>query len=324
MKNVYFILTLILTFALLLIPLLAVENPKTEKSPNLSSSGAIPPAAQTGSDFFLLYDKGTEKTEKLSRKDYLLGVLAAEMPASYENEALKAQAVAAYTFALYRKAQNKGVDYDISNDHTVDQSYLNAAQRQEKWGDQAKTYEEKLLQCIEAVNGVALFYQNEPILAAYHAISGGNTESAEVIWGKAYPYLVPKISTGDLLSPDYLTEVTLNCEDFAAKLKTLECNPQGDAATYIGEAVKSESGTVREITLCGTKVNGTKVREVFGLKSANFELTYKNNTFIFTVKGYGHGVGMSQYGANYMAQQGSGYEDILKSYYTDCSLQKTK
>ena len=330
MKNVYLILTVVLIFGLLLIPLAAVEGTKptqTGQSSNASTqpANAAPAnAAAAGCTEFKVLDAQTQKSQTLTRKEYLLGVLAAEMPATYETEALKAQAVAAYTFALFRKAQNSSESYDITTDYTVDQAFANAEQRQKNWGEKAAECEKKLLSCIEAVDGTALFYENAPILAAYHAISGGNTESAEVVWGKAYPYLVPCVSTGDLLSPDYLSEVKLSTDDFKAKLQALGCKPEEDAAAYIGAAKKSNSGTVIQWTLCGKALTGAQLRTAFNLRSANFDLTFKDGQFYFAVKGYGHGVGMSQYGANYLAQQGSGFAEILKHYSPGCSLQQTK
>lgn len=330
MKNIYLILTVVLIFGLLLLPLTAVEGAKEAKTAN-SSSAALQPAnasaavsSAAGCNEFKVLDQQTQKVLTLSRRDYLLGVVSAEMAAENEPEALKAQAVAAYSFALHRKMQNSSEAYDITTDSTVDQAFFQAEERQKRWGSKATEYEKKLLECIDAVNGTACFYQNEPILAVYHAISGGNTESAEVVWGKAYPYLTPCVSTCDLLSPDYLSEVKLSAADFAAGLQKLGCKTEGEAAAYIGTVQKSSSGTVTECTLCGKKLTGAQLREAFGLRSANFDLTFKENCFYFAVKGYGHGVGMSQYGANYMAQQGKGYTEILQHYYPGCTLQQTQ
>lgn len=324
MKHIYFILTLVLLFSFLLIPLAAVEG-KSQPAQNENAVQTLTPkiaAEKTEEQNFDVYNPQSKKLETLTAENYLLGVLAAEMPADYEPEALKAQAVAAYTFALYKKEQNRNESYDITVDHTVDQGYLTAEERAKKWGNKTAEYESKLLAAIRATANCTLLYQSKPILAVYHAISGGNTESAKNVWGTDFPYLIPCISTGDLLCPDYLSEVKIAATDFKTKLQSLGCKPEDNFANYIGEAEKTASGTVLTQNLCGQKLSGSTLREAFALRSANFDLNFKENSFIFTVKGYGHGVGLSQYGAQYLAQQGNTFEEILAQYYPGTDLKK--
>lgn len=324
MKNVYFIVTLVLLVSFLLMPLLAVEQQKAPSTAETSSAAPNEQSQLEGVDSFSVYLSGEDKTVTLSREEYLLGVLAAEMSPDYHAEALKAQALAAYTFAYRKHLQNTSGTYDLTTDSSLDQGYLNARQRTEKWGEKAEEYEKKLKEAIAAVAGQLIVYDGQPILAAYHAISPGNTETAENVWGTACPYLQCENSAVDLLAPGYLSEVKLSTEDFVKGLSALECTVSGEATAYIGESQKSEAGTVLNITLCGKEVTGAQVRKAFSLRSAAFELSYAEGTFTFTVSGYGHGVGMSQFGANYMAQQGAGYREILAAYYRGASVVQLK
>ena len=323
MKNLYLGLTLILTFSFLLMPLIAVDSGETE--PLGTSSAPVTDTANLKSiDEFRLYFKDTEKVENIKTEEYLLGVLAAEMAATNNAEALKAQALAAYTFAYRKATQNKGSEYDLTNDSSLDQGYIDAEGRKAKWGEKQTEYEKKLKDVITAVKDMLIVYDNQPIFAAYHAISPGNTESAENVWGSAYPYLKSKSSAYDLLCPQFLSEVKVTTDDFKNKLISLGATPGDDAAKYIGKNQKTTAGTVKKITLCGKDFTGAQLRTAFNLRSAAFDLTFSNNTFIFTVNGYGHAVGMSQFGANYMAEQGSTYTEILNAYYEGIKIVKLK
>ena len=323
MKNLYLGLTLILTFSFLLMPLIAEDRGETQ--PLGPSSATVTDTATLKSiDEFRLYFKDPEKVENIKTEEYLLGVLAAEMAATNNAEALKAQALAAYTFAYRKATQNKGSEYDLTNDSSLDQGYIDAEGRKAKWGEKQTEYEKKLKDVITAVKDMLIVYDNQPIFAAYHAISPGNTESAENVWGSAYPYLKSKSSAYDLLCPQFLSEVKVTTDDFKAKLKSLGATPGEDAAKFIGKNQKTTAGTVKKITLCGKDFTGSQLRTAFNLRSAAFDLTFNNNTFIFTVNGYGHAVGMSQFGANYMAEQGSTYMDIINAYYDGVKIVKLK
>lgn len=323
MKNLYLSLTLILAFSFLLMPLIAVDSGETE-TPGTSSMPITDTANLKSIDEFKVYLKEDEKIVKVKTAEYLLGVLAAEMPATNSAEALKAQAVASYTFAYRKALQNSGSDYDLTNDSSLDQGYFDAEARKAKWGEKQAEYEKKLKDIIAAVENMLIVYNNEPIFAAYHAISPGNTEAAENVWGSAYPYLKSKSSAYDLLSPQFLSEVKVSAEDFKTKLASLGATPSGDAAKYIGKNTKTTAGTVKKITICGKDFTGAELRTAFNLRSAAFDIAFSNDTFVFTVNGYGHGVGMSQFGANYMAEQGSTYTEIIKAYYEGVKIVKLK
>ena len=276
---------------------------------------------QKTSDSFRICDMQTDTVSVMAAKDYVFGVVAAEMPALYDTEALKAQAVAAYTLACRRRADNKDKSYDITTDYTVDQSYISKADAEKRWGDKAAEYSKKIESAVAAVENLAVTYGGEPITAVYHAISSGRTEDCRDIWGGSLPYLKPVSSPGDKLAPDYTSEVKVSAEELQKKLGD-ECKLSGDPAAYFGEPKRTESGSVLTVPVCGTDISGGKIRSIFDLRSLNYSVKYADGSFTFTVRGYGHGVGMSQYGADYMAKQGNNFKEILTYYYTGCKVEK--
>lgn len=320
MKNLYFVLIIILVLGMMLIPLTATGAQK-----GLNGEDVIDLGQPSDAEGFLIYDPATEKITNLSERDYILGVVAAEMPATYQPEALKAQAVVAYTYACYKRNSRikHGGKYDLSADSSTDQGFISQDKLSEKWGENTESYQKKITDAVDEVLGYVLTYEKQPIFAAYHAISGGKTESAKNVWDTDYPYLQPVDSVGDLLCSTYLSEVSLTAEEFAAAAKEL-CTLSGDPSAWVGEITRSNSGTVLSCLLGGTSVTGKQMRTAFSLRSANFDVVYENGSFKFTVRGYGHGVGMSQYGANYMALQGNNFMEILAWYYKDCTLEKIK
>ncbi len=257
--------------------------------------------------------------QKLSAKDYIRGVVAAEMPALYEAEALKAQAVAAYTFACYRKSTKGDTEHDITADSKTDQAYTSDAACHEKWGDKADEYLDKIAAAVDAVEGELLTYNGECALSVYHAMSSGTTTACYDVWGKDLPYLVSVASVGDTLDSDYLTTAQFSEAELKEKLLPLaEIN--GEPQDWFKNLKVADSKRVVELELCGKSVSGGEIASALELRSANFEISYEGGTFTFTVRGYGHGVGMSQVGANYMAKQGSSYKEILYHYYKGCEI----
>lgn len=253
--------------------------------------------------------------------DYIFGVVAAEMPALYEKEALKAQAVAAYTFACYRIKNNTASNYDISAEPETAQCFITRQEAAKRWGENAQEYTTKLDECISAVLGQKLTYNNQIILAAYHAISSGTTNSCKDVWGNDVPYLQSVESLDDLQADNYLTEVILTTDELVDKLDEF-CAPSGNPQEYFSNVEKADSGYIKSIKYCGTVLTGSDIRSALELRSCNFEIDFSNDAFKFTVKGYGHGVGMSQTGANAMAKRGNSYEEILLYYYPGTKLEK--
>ncbi len=314
-KKIYVALSAVFLAVASLLPCIALGTDSTN-----SNIGTVSTASSPSGEYFKVYLTEEDKIEKMSCEDYIFGVVAAEMGGGYEQEALKAQTVAAYTFALYRKAENKKEDYDITDDPSVDQGYISRKDAKAKWGAYYDSYCENIEAALSASLGYVLTDSTgNPILSAYHAVSSGRTESAEVMWGEDISYLKPVESVGDLLSPNYLSERTFSAEELASLLKPA-VELTGDASGWLGGVTYSDSSTVTEIKIGGETLTGEKVRSLLSLRSACFTPTYSDGTFTFQVKGYGHCVGMSQYGANYMAKCGATFIEILSHYYSDCNM----
>lgn len=266
-------------------------------------------------------DKNSGNVTEIDLDEYLFGVVAAEMPASYNEEALKAQAIASYTYMLFRANERSGEKYDVVDDSSTDQAFITRKEAREKWGDNYDKYANKIDAVIKAVSGYVIVDEKDmPILAAYHNISAGRTESAKTVWGSEYSYLQPVDSLGDLTAKKYLSEASLTPEEIAQKL-TLPEN-DGSPSLWIGEIKTSDSGTVTEISFCEKTFTGGEIRSLLGLRSSVFTVNFDEGKFNFRVQGHGHNVGMSQYGANYLAEQGYTYIEILSWYYTGCKMKR--
>lgn len=278
---------------------------------------------------YLLLRTKTGTVEHLSPTDYIKGVVAAEMPISYEPEALKAQAVAAHTYTLRQiDASLSTPDKSLQGAYLSDdsgrfQAYLSREERQTLWGDQFEKNEARLHQAVTAVIHEVMTYGGVPIVAAFHAISGGKTENCETVWAEPLPYLQSVNSEGDLLSPDY--QVTANRTADEVRTAFLRHCPElvlseapGDWLKVVG---RSEAGTVQTLQVGNQTVTGQEARSLLGLRSADFTVSFTGSEFLFTTKGYGHGVGLSQYGADYMARQGASYREILSHFYTGVTFE---
>lgn len=331
-------LFLAITVSLLLTPVI-VKNPNASASTHNPDKESVSDYSETDTS---KSDSDNEKLEisvylsadkevvTVSELEYVCGAVAAEMPASYHAEALKAQAVACYTNAVrLRKENSENSDdnafsgADISNDSSVHQGYLTKKQRQEKWGDSFEKYENKITDAVNAVLGCTLTYKDELCVAAYHAISAGATESAKTVWGKDVDYLQSVKSTGDTLSPSYISTISLTKEQFREIAVSIGANPGiNDNSAWIGAVKMSDAKTVTTIEIAGKTFTGIEIRNAYSLKSAAFTAEVTDTGVTFKVLGYGHGVGMSQYGADYMARQGSDYKEILKHYYKGAQITK--
>ena len=269
-----------------------------------------------------------EEVVTLTEEDFLVRTLAMEMSPSTHPEALKAQAVASYTYyARRRQAQTEKADPSLKGaDFAAPNAKFPAEYTEEKlrerWGEQYEENYAKLTAAVSAVTGVTITHEGKLIDACYHAISCGNTETAQTVWGADIPYLQTVASPGDRLAAGFASDATYPAEELRAILtKELPDVTLGeDPATWFGEPALSAAGTVAQQPVGDTQLPGTRVRQLFGLRSAAFAITYADGTFTFTVKGYGHGVGMSQHGADYLAQQGYTYDEILHYYYTDVTV----
>ncbi len=274
-----------------------------------------------------LLHKESGQIEELPIDEYLYGVVSAEMPANYEEEALKAQAVAARTYTIYQISNNIGKhgDADICNDFTCCQAWISKENRMQKWSekDREKNWN-KIISAVNATAGQIITYNNEAINAFFHSNSGGKTELASNVWigGKDFPYLQSVETSGEDGYTQYSSEVTISKKDLLEKLK--QEYPDIQIKYEESESIKildyTQSGRVKTIKFGNTEIAGTKVRSLFGLKSTNFSIKLEGDNIIFSVKGYGHGVGMSQTGADSMAKTGNSYEIILKHFYTGVEI----
>ncbi len=251
--------------------------------------------------------------------EYLFCTVAAEMPAEFEPEALKAQAVAARTY-LCRKMQSEPSSpehngADICTDHTHCSAYKSLEELKAYWDRDYRKYARKIKAAVKSTDGIVMTYGGEPISAVYHSTSSGRTENAADVWGGEVPYLVSVASDWDEASPEYRSQAVFTGAEITDILR--ENYPDFDEkAPLIGNFKKSEAGGIIYITMGGVQLKGTELRTLFGLRSTNVVVTENNGRYYFSVKGYGHGVGMSQYGAEYMAKDDAAYEDILSHYYT--------
>lgn len=337
-------LCLLLFLLLLLIPLLALgakaPEKKAEPKPTASSStiATLPSAPQPSNTAkkttlpatFQILDEATGNVVTVDDKEFLFGAVATEMSPESSIEALKAQAVSAYTYYSRLRAQQrekpdpelKGADFkaNLSNWWL----YTTKEEMQKRWGAKFDEYYATLSTVADAVYGQTLQSEGELICSTYYAISSGNTESAKDIWGGNYSYLVSVASPGDVYAGGYSSTVTVTAEQVQQNAqKQWNLSLTGNPSSWFGKTERTGSGSVITQQLGGTAVKGGEVRTAFGLRSANYTVTYEKDSFTFAVKGYGHGVGLSQVGADYMARQGSDYRKILSWYYPGTTLVTT-
>lgn len=294
----YFIITLFLSFIMLFLPFLSLSDnfayaPQSEK---------ITVADETGN-----------VKDKTELSDYLVGVVAAEMPATFHEEALKAQAVAAYSYYKYQTENGKEA---ITDSSAVHQEYKTKEELKEFWGDKYDFYLQKIEETVSAVSGEYLVSEGKAVPALYHALSSGMTESAEIVFGKEVLSLKSVTSPGDRLSPDYISEKAFTKEEICS-LTDFKGNGEKIEITQ-----STDSKFVKQIIVFGKEYDGKEIRTLLNLNSPYFTVKKQDEKYIFTVYGKGHGVGMSQYSADYMARQGSSYEEILMHFYSECSIAK--
>ena len=263
---------------------------------------------------------------EMTMAEYLVGVVRAEMPAAFEQEALRAQAVAARTYTLYKLqgGGNHGEEIDICTDSTCCQAYLSEERARANWGESADRYEARIEDAVYATDGQAILYGGQPILAAFHSSAPGRTRSAGAVWINDLPYLksVSSPEEGEAI-PNYYSRVEFTAETLRAKLQAAypEAKLSGGVGGWLTNAVTDESGSVATVDVGGVSVKGASLRGALGLRSACFEWEVQDGKLVFFVTGFGHGVGMSQYGANQMAKDGSDYRTILTHYYTDVTVE---
>lgn len=316
-----------------LLPLAWAHEPvKVETPPELTTGRqtAEPSAPRTDSEEYhdrqqTLRVLDGDTVRDMTMEDYLMGVTAAEMPASFAEEALKAQAVAARTYTLYKLTSggNHGDTADICTDSTCCQAYISQEAARSNWGEQADALEEKIRTAVTDTDGEAILYGGVPILAVFHSSSAGLTRAAGQVWQNDLPYLQPVDSPEASASiPNYYSRVDFSPETIREKLlaRIPAADLAGDQNTWLKNAVRDSAGSVETVEVGGVTVKGSTVRAALGLRSACFEWELQDGRFAFYVTGHGHGVGLSQYGANAMAEAGADYKTILTHYYTGVTV----
>ena len=271
----------------------------------------------------LLHQK-TQEVEEVALDNYLYNVVSAEMPADYEFEALKAQAIVARTYTVYKIQNKKHDNADICDDSTCCQAWVSKEDRLARWDeDKRETNWSKIEKCVNETKGKIITYENKPINAFFHANSGGTTELPVNVWGgTGLPYLQVVETAGEEGYRQYSSEVVLTQEELLNKLKTkyqdIQINFNNNEDLKISEY--TDSGRVKTVKFGNHELSGTETRSLLELRSTNFEILKENEKIRFSVKGYGHGVGMSQTGADAMAKEGKSYEEIIKHFYVGVEI----
>ncbi len=275
-----------------------------------------------------VYIKAEDRVCEMNKSQYIKEVVAAEMPASFEEEALKAQAVAARSYLearrnAYKKSGTPDVHKgaEICTDSAHCKAWISESERKKLWDSDRDKNWDKISRAVDATAGEVMTYSGEVISAVFHSTSSGKTENSKDVWGGERPYLVSVESPGDKASPKFKSEKEISLEEFK---QIIRANVEGAdfSKELVGETVRSDAGGILTVSVGGVKIKGTKLRSIFGLRSTNVKIDIDGGKVSFDVTGYGHGVGMSQYGANYLAAEGKKYDEILKTYYTGVEFEK--
>ena len=267
-----------------------------------------------------------EKLQSMDMQTYLYGVLRAEMPAEFEEEALKAQAVAARTYILHKIASGGSPNHpqaDACDDITCCQAYKSEEDAAEDWGSSAPEYEAKIRAAVDDTDGECVLYDGAPVLAVFHSSSVGATQDAQAVWSSSLPYLQSvETPESDDDVPNYRSTATFTSA--ALREKLLDALPDaeltGSPSNWFTNIQQQPNGSVTKLSVGGVEVVGNRLRTILGLRSACFTISFDGDEVTFSVAGYGHGVGMSQYGANVLAKGGMSYQEILEWYYTGAEV----
>lgn len=317
MKNfiIYLIILSLLVFA---IPLVFTNIPVQETS-------GVPEIIDDSSySTIRLYHTNDGTIEELNMNEYLYGVVSGEMPAIYELEALKAQAIVARTYTIYQiKNGSKHENADICDSSLCCQAWISKENRLARWEDSKENeYWNKIVEAVSSTNKKYITYDGEPINAFFHSNSGGKTELASNVWGGNLPYLKVVETSGEESYSAYSSEAIFSKDELIVKMrenyKDFEINFK--EAEPIKILSYTESGRVKCIKIGTKEISGVEARKVFGLKSNNFTVEINGDNIKFSVIGYGHGVGLSQSGSDVLAKQGYLAEDIIKYYFNNVEI----
>ena len=310
------LLAFFLPFSVLLLPRPAaiVPAPEPLPEPTLPPLPAATPSATPADGTVTVWDAATQQERTLPLQEFLVGLAACEMPPDWPAAALCAQMVAGHSYALALG------DTPLQVNSTQCLGWTDSDVLKARWGDEYERFYALLVQAAQTVGSSVLTYDGSPAAACYHSISAGHTEASQNVWETALPYLQGVPSPADLAADGYETTVEYSPEQVSAVLTSLELEPGNDPAAWFGDAVRDDAGYITAQTVCGAAVSGTKMRRAFHLRSASFSVEYNGTSFCFTTHGYGHGVGLSQYGAKALAEQGRTWQEILLYYFPGCEI----
>ena len=333
MKKFYIILFMLI-FCTFAIPIIftkntvsgKIANDTNETTENITEEIQMIDYDYKQYDTIKLLHADTGEIEELPLDTYLLGVVSAEMPANFEQEALNAQALVARTYTIYSIVHNKNKhgDADICDDSGCCQAWISKEDRMARWDEAERENNWRKIEiAVNTTAGKIITYNGEVIDAFFHSNSGGTTEAPVNVWGGTnYPYLQSVETAGEDAYSQYSSEVVLTKEKLKNKIlaKHADFSIDYSQSDCIQILEYTESGRVKTIKIGNLNLSGVEVRTLLGLRSANFEVSIDGDNIKFSVKGYGHGVGMSQTGADSMAKQGSNYEKIVKHFYTGVEI----
>jgi stage II sporulation protein D len=322
------LLVAVLVVTLLIIPASVVQFlPKGVGQVNDENADltVMPPSDQTPNLKIAVYRTGSKKIETLPIELYVRGVVASEMPSEFELEALKAQALAARTYIIRRIIEKDFTDTpkgSMVTDTEQHQVYHSEQELRKLWGIEYGRKISKINKAINETVGQVLTYEGKPITATFFSTSNGFTENSEEYWSAEIPYLRSVESPWDKESPRFKQRIEISMKDFQKKLNLSEAIPAASSGSSFSKMVsRTEGKRVKEVKIGNQIFSGKEIRELLGLASSHFEWEIKNGEVIVETVGYGHGVGMSQYGANGMAKEGRTAEEIVTHYYTGVEIQ---
>ncbi len=318
----HLIMTAILFMIMIFFPLITLIDSGEDKKENLTqhttTEKSSEPASKTEeTEMVSLTISATGMIKEMTVEEYVYGTVCAEMPASFHEEALKAQAIACYTYMKWLKENaDNSLASDITDSSTIHQAFITEDELRERWGNSYDIYSEKVKKAVNSVLYEYLTYENETAMTVYHGLSPGRTISASQVWKSEVNYLQSVTAPGDKLSPDINTEVMLTKEEFVTPFD----GTKKENADEILKGIKKNDDFVSEISYKNRILTATDLRSAYDLKSPYFTIKKTNEGILLTVYGKGHGVGMSQYSADYMARQGSNYKEILAHFYKGTEL----
>ena len=303
-------------FLCLLFPAGAVQQTSAQPAATAQATAAPSPVAAAEPEQVTIYDAGQQQQVTMTAQEFLIGAAACEMPVDWPDDALCAQMVASHSYL--RNLAGEGEVFTVNSAQCS--GWAGEEVLRARWGDTYSANRERLAALADRVDRALLCYNGQPAAACYHAISCGHTEASQNVWVSALPYLQGVDSAWDKYCDDYEVTIQYSADQFRQAVAELGLDPAGEPDTWLGAVTWDEAGYVSTMELCGQTVSGVRVRQALDLRSACFAMAWRGGHFVITTRGYGHGVGMSQYGAKAMAEGGASWQQILEYYFPGCEV----